>query len=66
MMGQARRRLEVKVDMQQMAKERAEYRKSIPLRIVKAVSAFVLLIPLTMIAFAAQSFSQNKWPWHLQ
>mgnify|MGYP000880015267 CR=1 FL=1 len=65
-MGQAKQKMTIKVDMAKMAQERAEYRRSIPMRLVKGFLGVVLLIPLTMFAFGAQSFQQNKWPWRLQ
>lgn len=65
-MGQAKRKMEIKVDLKKMAAERAEYRKTIPRRIVKAVAALVAFIPLMLITFAMESYRQDRWPWYLQ
>lgn len=64
-MGQARRRMEIRVNAAEIAKRRTEFMRSVPLRAVKGVVGFVAFIPLTMFAFAFESFKQNKWPWQL-
>ena len=65
-MGQAKRKLEIKVDLQKMAAERAAYRRTIPRRIFKAVAALIVFIPLMLLTFAMESYRQDRWPWYLQ
>lgn len=65
-MGQARKRMEIKVDLQKMAAERAAYRRTIPRRILKAAAALIAFIPLMLITFTMESYRQDRWPWYLQ
>lgn len=65
-MGQARQKMAIRVDMAKMTKERAEYAKTVPMRLLKGVSGFLLFIPFTMVCFAWESFRQNQWPWNLR
>lgn len=40
------------------------YRKTIPLRILKAVLAFILVMPLMPVCFAIICFEDDEWPWY--
>lgn len=65
-MGQAKQKMAIKVDMAKMTAERAAYRRSIPRRIFKSITALVAFLPLMFITFAWESYRQDRWPWYLQ
>lgn len=62
-MGDAKKRMEVRVNLAEIQRQRAEFAKTIPMRIVKGIVGFLGFIPITMIAFAAVCFQKNEWPW---
>jgi hypothetical protein len=46
--------------LRELARQRALER---PLRILKAVTAFILIFPLIPFAAAVESYRDNKWIW---
>lgn len=62
-MGQMKRKMAIKVSMEEMRERRRNYLASIPIRTVKAIAAAFGFIPLTMVSFAVVCFQTNKWPW---
>lgn len=39
---------------------------TIPMRMVKMITAFILFWPLMWVMFSFVCFEKNEWPWRLQ
>lgn len=53
----------MKLSMAQIAKQRQEFKKTIPIRAAKGLAGLILFLPMTMVSFAIVCFQRNIWPW---
>lgn len=66
-MGQAKRKIEMKVNLSEMHRQkmaqRKQFVKTFPERLLKLCAGALLFIPLTMVCFGWECFKKNEWPW---
>ena len=62
-MGEEKRKRDLKDERRRLRREARDYWKTVPSRLVKAVTAFLLIIPGLLILATYDSFKKNQWIW---